>query len=72
MPTEDRAVHSSTHANGVTGGLSVHTLSKPLTSSLLRVGGLNGRDYLKLAVCSASGAVFGIAAEKARGKGLDI
>ena len=62
-PYANGAVPKSAYTNGVTEGSSVHAFSSPL----FRVGGLSGRDYLKLAVCAASGAVFGIAAEKARG-----
>ena len=32
--------------------------------------GLNGSDYVRLLVCSGCGFVFGIAAEKARGRPL--
>lgn len=55
------------HVNGTAGKAPEKTASKPLVASMFRSGGLAGSDYLKLAVCTACGAIFGVATEKARG-----
>lgn len=58
------------HANGLGRVPRAPRELQPATHSILT--GLKGGDYARLAMCTGCGFVFGIAAEKARGRSVDV